>query len=133
MTAVFRCQRADKRRPPAGGEAVVGIQRAQAAEAGVDHPELVMLVIGQFMHVDVARDMQAAGHIAGVVGVRWVQGASHGGDVAVLPHGVRAPDGQTGVVGREAHGFGHGAKVGVEHAPIMPHHNDLARLIRGDE
>ena len=133
MTAVFRRQRADKRRPPAGGEAVVGIQRTQAAEAGVDHPEFVVPVIGHFMNVDIARDMHAAGHIAGVMFARRVQFRGHRRHVAVVPHGVGAADGQAGAVGRNAHGFGKGAEVGVERAAVVAHHNDFARLIGGDE
>ncbi len=38
MAAVFGRQAGDERRPPARVEAVVGVERAEAAEAGVDQP-----------------------------------------------------------------------------------------------
>ncbi len=132
MTAVFRRQRADKGGPPAGGEAVVGIQRTQAAEAGVDHPQFVVPVIGHFMNVDIARDMNTAGEIAGVMCTRRVQFRGHRRHVAVVPHGVGAADGQAGAVSRNAHGFGKGAEVGVEGAAVVAHHNDFARLVGRD-
>src|SRR6185436_13435499 len=44
MTAVFRSQRADKSRAPARMETMLGVERAETTEAGVDQPELVVAV-----------------------------------------------------------------------------------------
>jgi hypothetical protein len=111
---------------------MVGVQRTQAAEAGVDHPQFVVPIIGHFMNVDIARDMNAAGQIAGVMFPRRVQFGGHRRHVAVVPHGIRAADGQAGTVGGNAHGLGKGAEVGVEGAAVGAHHDDFARLVGRD-
>ena len=89
---------------------MVGIQRAQAAEAGVDHPELVVLVIGQFVNVDIARDMQAAGHIAGIVFVRRAPGCGSRRGRCGTPTRCWCRRWSSGCVGGDAHGFGKGAR-----------------------
>ena len=61
MTAIFRGQGADKRRPPARHEAMLGIERTQATEAGVHQPEFMVARIRQFVNVDVAGDMDTSG------------------------------------------------------------------------
>src|SRR2546422_9975914 len=85
------------------------------------------------MNINIARDMNAAGHVAGIVFARRVQFGGHGGHIAVVPDGVGAANGQAGAVGGHAHGFGEGTEVGVEDAPVSAYHNDFACLVGGDD
>ena len=113
-------------------EAVLGIERAEAAEAGVHHPQLVVAVIGHLVDVDVAGDVDAPGQIAGVVLALGLELRGHGGHVAVVPDGVGAADGEPGAVGGDAHGLAEGAEVGVERRLVVAHQDDLAGLVGGD-
>ena len=93
MTAVFRGQRADKRRAPARMETMLGVERAETTEAGVDQPELVVAIPRKLVDVDVAGDMNAARQIAGVVLSHRLQLFRYCRHVVVLPDGVGAADG----------------------------------------
>ena len=46
VAAIFWSQGADKRRPPAGRETMVGVKRAETTEASVDRPQLVIAIPG---------------------------------------------------------------------------------------
>ena len=103
VTAILGCQGADERRAPARIKTMLRVERAEATEAGVDDPQLVVAIPGQLVDVDVAGDMDAARQIAGVVLARRLQLLRHRRHVAILPDGVRATDGQPGWVGDDAH------------------------------
>jgi len=59
-------QGGDERRPPPGDEAVVGMERAQAREPGVDDPQF-LTGPGEFVDADVPGDVAGARQVAGVV------------------------------------------------------------------
>ena len=132
MAAVFRRQGADKGRAPAGREAVLRVQCAQAAKAGVDDPERVATVVGQLMDVNVAGDVEAPGEITGVMRAHRLEFVRHGGHIVVIPHRVAAPNGEAARVSGKAHGLGKGSEMRVEDAVVVPRHNDFARLVGGD-
>lgn len=84
---------------------VRGIERAQAAEAGVDHPQLIIPIVRHFMDVDVTRDVDAAGQVTSTVLAGGFELPRAGGYVAVIPNGVSAADGEPRLIGGDAHWF----------------------------
>ena len=133
MAAVFRGQGGDKRRPPAGSEAMFGIERAQAGEAGVDDPELIVAVLGHFVDMDVAGDMNSPRQVAGVVRARGFELRCHGRDVTVIPYGVGAADREPRPIRGDPHGFAEGAEMSIKRNPVVAHDDDLAGLVGGDD
>ena len=133
MAAVGRLQRPYKRRPPPWREAGRAVQRAQAGEAGVDHPELAANAPGQLVALDVARDVAGAGQEAGVVPARRFELGCHRGHVHELPDLDRGADGQPGAVEGQAHRSLEGAEVGVEAVPLVADHHQLAGLVGGHQ
>jgi len=132
VAAVLRRQRAEERRTPAGIEAVRDIEGAEAPEPGVDEEQFIPVVIGHLVDVDVAGDMDAARQVAGVVLAQGLELGRHGGDVAVIPDGISAADGEPGAVRGDPHGFAEAAEMGVEHVTVRAQHDELARLVGGD-
>src|SRR4029077_17647083 len=92
MTTIFRGQSADKWRAPARMKTMLGVERAEATEAGVDDPKLVVAIPRKLVDVDVAGDMNAARQIAGVQLAHRLQLFRQRRHVAVLPDGVSAAD-----------------------------------------
>jgi hypothetical protein len=71
---------------------MLGVERAETTEAGVDDPKLVVAIARQLVDVDVAGDMNPARQIAGVVLAHRLQLFRQRRHVAVLPDGVGAAD-----------------------------------------
>jgi hypothetical protein len=102
---------------------VVGIERTETAKPGIHDPELILLVPGQLMNIDVAGDVDAPGKITTIVFTRRLQLLRHGGLVAVVPHRVGAANLQPQRIGGNPHGLGKAAEVGVEDALIVADQN----------
>ena len=135
MAAVRRLQLGDKRRPPARHEARLGVESGETGEAGVDEPEVAAGAVGHLVDQDVAGDVAGARQVAGVVRAGGLQAAGDVGDVAELPDLDGGADGEPGAaVGQgQAHRGLERAVVGVEAAPLVADHHELAGLIGGDQ
>src|SRR4030095_9083239 len=133
VTAVFRGYRADKRRPPARIKTMLRVERAEATEAGVDDPKVVVAIPRKLVDIDIAGDMNTARQIAGVVLARRLQLFRQRGHVAVLPDGVSATDRQPGMVGDDSHRLRECSEVSIEPAVIVADDNGFARLISRDD
>ena len=129
VAAVGRLQGRDERRPPPGGEAGRAVERAEAGEAGVDHPQLLAGTPGHLVALDVAGDVAGAGQEAGVVAPRRVDPGRDGRDVDVLPDLDRRADGEPAAVEGQAHRGLEAPEVGVEVVPLVADHHQLAGLV----
>ena len=112
---------------------MIGIERAETAEAGVDDPKLVVVIPSELVDVDVARDMNASRQIAGVVLARRLELFGQCRHVAILPDGVGAADCQAGMIGDDTHGFGECSEMSVEPAVIVSNDDGLTCLISGND
>ena len=112
---------------------MAGVEGAETAKAGVDHPELVVSIPGELVNVDVAGDVDTAGKIAPVVLALGLELLRHGRHVVVLPDGIGAADRQPVRVGGDAHRLGKRPEVGIQAAAIVADHDHLACLVRGDD
>ena len=133
MTAIFRGQRADKRRAPAWIKTMIGVERAETTKASVDHPKFVVAIPCKLVDVDVAGDVNAARKITGVVLSRRLQLWRHRRHVAVLPDGVGAADRQSVVISGDAHRLSKCSEVSVEFAVIVADDDGFTRLISGND
>ncbi len=138
MTAVLGGERGDEMRAPARMKAVIDVQRAEAAEACVDQPQLIVVVPRHFVDVDVAGDMNAARQATGVVLAGRIEPGGDRRHVAVFPDGPGAADGQAVVADGDAHGFVEVTEMRVDgvacgrtagEAVIAANENHLAGLV----
>jgi hypothetical protein len=104
MTAVGGLQHRDERRPPPRREAGRAVERREAGEPGVDHPQLTAGTPGHLVALDVARDVAGAGQEAGVVPAGRFELRCHRGHVHELPDLERGADGEPAAAQGEAHG-----------------------------
>ena len=93
----------DERRSPSRREAGRAVEGAEAGKAGVDHPELFSLSPGHLVPLDVAGDMAAPGHEAGVVLSTRLELGRDCRDVDELPDLHRRADGQAVAVDGQPH------------------------------
>ncbi len=115
---------------PAGHKAMGIIKAAQTGEARIQKPE-PFGAVGHFVNVDIARNMGATRQITGIMG--GLQFGTHGGNVVQFPDLVSRADRELVVPHRNAHRFLIDPKVGVKGSPFRPDHNQLARLVGGDD
>ncbi len=133
VTAVGRLQRGHERRPPTRREACRAVERAQAREPRVDHPQFLAGAPGHLVDLDVAGDVAGAGQKAGVMAAGRLELGRDGRDVHVLPDLDRRADRQPIVEQCQSHRCLKGAEVGIEVFPLVADHHQLARLVGGDQ
>jgi hypothetical protein len=112
---------------------MIEVERAETAEAGVDHPQLVVVIPGRLVNVDVAGDMNAARQIAGVVFSRRLEFFCQCRHVAIFPDSVGAADREAIGSSGDAHRFGERSEMGVQSAVVVTDNDRLTRLIGGDD
>ena len=112
---------------------MIEVERAETAEARVDDPQLVVVIPGKLVNVDVAGDMNAAGQITGVVFSSRLQLFCQCRHVAIFPDSIGAADRKA--IGRsgDAHRFGERSEMGVQRAVVVADNDRLTRLISGDD
>src|SRR5262245_35818355 len=113
---------------------MLGVERAETTEAGVDDPKVVVAVPCKLVDIDVAGYMNAARQIASVVLPRRLELLRQRRHVAVLPDGIGAADCEPGRVGDDTHGLRECSKVSVEPSVIIADDDGLASLVgRNDQ
>jgi hypothetical protein len=112
---------------------MICVERAETTEAGVDCPELVLVIPRQLVDIDVASDVNAARKVATIMLSRRLQLLRHRRHVAVLPNSVGAADSQPSMIGGDAHRLGECSEVSIERAVIVADDDGFARLISGND
>ena len=115
------------------------IECAETTKARVDQPEFIFGVVGHFVDVDVAGDMDCPWQVTGVVFARRLQLTRHRRHIAQIAHALLPPDREARPGGTPMHRHPHGlikvAKVGVKALGLLviTHQDHLARLIGRDD
>jgi hypothetical protein len=131
VAAIFRCVRRHERRTPARMEAVLDVERAKAREARVHQPEPGVVGPRHLVNVDVAGEVDAAQCVTRIVPAGRFEPGGGTGHVVVLPHGVRATDGETAALLAQPHRSIEGAEMRVQRnrrPGVVP-----ARAVRANE
>ena len=132
VAAVLGLELGDEGGRPAGDEAVAGVERREAGEAGGDDPELILGEL-DLVDLDVAGEVPVSREVGGVVLAGRVDLRRDRGEVSVVENFRACPEGEAVGQGRDPHRPVEVAKVGVDQAAVVTGADQLPGLVGRDQ